>query len=303
MSAPESSTCVVCDKPTTKACGACKTTKFCGPRCQALIWPTHKFLCGRDPTDFHVPPLTHHELAFLRRIKNTAFAGGCSLASQISSIGLDEALFWLFVSSASADHDRKLREPRTSYRLMAYRTLKLATSTDNIDSCEDDVAALSPSPWYLFGSIGLSLREDYLAAEQDTGRSPEDVADALGPYGSTWSILNVLLRHELVQANLRFQATRPQRRIEPHEILAFRARGIERAIRDVQRSTMREATSRPEPRIKMYEVLTLRGRSAERSLRDLKQSMLPGEVEAALIAHYRAEREDVRTKLEALDET
>ena len=37
--------CPGCDKPGTNRCSACKTTSYCGPKCQTADWPHHKEEC------------------------------------------------------------------------------------------------------------------------------------------------------------------------------------------------------------------------------------------------------------------
>ncbi|BGO98278.1 putative Microtubule-associated protein [Rhodotorula toruloides] len=62
--------CAVCDQPAKSRCGGCKRVPFCSPRCQKLIWSTHKALCKADPDVFHPPPLSARELGDLRPLMN-----------------------------------------------------------------------------------------------------------------------------------------------------------------------------------------------------------------------------------------
>ncbi|GAA5901910.1 hypothetical protein JCM8208_006636 [Rhodotorula glutinis] len=57
--------CAACISPATSRCSACRSLRFCSKRCQSLLWPTHKILCGRDPDLFYLPPLTDNELAMV----------------------------------------------------------------------------------------------------------------------------------------------------------------------------------------------------------------------------------------------
>lgn len=41
----DSKTCVICQKPSTSKCSACKGVNYCGPQCQRLDWPSHKSEC------------------------------------------------------------------------------------------------------------------------------------------------------------------------------------------------------------------------------------------------------------------
>ncbi|GAA5933862.1 hypothetical protein JCM10213_008453 [Rhodosporidiobolus nylandii] len=54
--------CAVCDVKTTSACGGCGLP-FCSREHQKLLWKTHKWLCGKDPSKFTFPPLSPTELA------------------------------------------------------------------------------------------------------------------------------------------------------------------------------------------------------------------------------------------------
>ena len=41
----ETCACPGCDQPGTNRCSACKTTFYCGPKCQTADWPLHKEEC------------------------------------------------------------------------------------------------------------------------------------------------------------------------------------------------------------------------------------------------------------------
>ncbi|GAA5927541.1 hypothetical protein JCM3775_006012 [Rhodotorula graminis] len=48
--------------------------RVCGPRCQRILWPAHRTLCGRDPTFFYLPGLTPVEADWLERVKDEPFS-------------------------------------------------------------------------------------------------------------------------------------------------------------------------------------------------------------------------------------
>jgi hypothetical protein len=82
--------CAVCDQKTSLRCGGCGELAFCSREHQKIVrlspplggwrvggadqysllqlWPTHKWLCGKDTTVFSLPPLTVDEATMVVQV-------------------------------------------------------------------------------------------------------------------------------------------------------------------------------------------------------------------------------------------
>ncbi|GAA5893917.1 hypothetical protein JCM6882_003127 [Rhodosporidiobolus microsporus] len=66
--ATESGECAICAAPTSKLCGRCERVFFCSADHQKLLWPSHKWLCGKDLSTFSFPPLNAVETETIQRL-------------------------------------------------------------------------------------------------------------------------------------------------------------------------------------------------------------------------------------------
>ncbi|GAA5956204.1 hypothetical protein JCM3765_005489 [Sporobolomyces pararoseus] len=126
--------CSVCDKPTTQACANCKGMYFCSQRCQKLIWPTHRFLCGKDRSTFLFPPLSKEERADMELLEGRRFdhtcercisppqtkVEGASLLEHAQSLGLFDG-DWSSLLDSITVGDKLIEEPRLSTLLVLVR--------------------------------------------------------------------------------------------------------------------------------------------------------------------------------------
>ncbi|KPV77345.1 uncharacterized protein RHOBADRAFT_41338 [Rhodotorula graminis WP1] len=235
-----------------------------------LLWPTHKVLCGRDPTLFYLPPLTPAELATMNNVKDRLVEGS-SISGTLAQYARRDPhaatveVFLILIALEPGSNRLINLNYHLHYLVHAYLSLEQAR-LDAEKAGDAAAAAAARSPWLTFAHGYPALRDVYTRARDIYERDPSTSAAAAADTSSIFSDLNLFLRRDIVHATLLFQA------------------------------------SRPSPRIDMSEVLTLRGRSAERSLRDLRTSTLPQGVQAALIAHYRDERESVQRRLEEMSE-
>lgn len=56
--------CIVCGAADAKACSSCKSSRYCGPKCQKVDWPIHKLLC-KEITALSPRPSEDHYLGIL----------------------------------------------------------------------------------------------------------------------------------------------------------------------------------------------------------------------------------------------
>jgi len=174
-------------------------------------------------------------------------------------------VFWYIAATEPDANSVVPLDYHLHYLFVAYYTLENARRF--AQDVDDALAAAARSPWQTFAYKLVPLRLCYSRSRNNAALEAYGVGEAAADSWSIFAELNSFLRHDLAHATLLFQA------------------------------------SRPEPRIEMREVLTLRGRAVERCIRDARRVPLSEAVQAALVAHYRLERESVRAKLEALDDT
>ncbi|GAA5981065.1 hypothetical protein JCM5350_000029 [Sporobolomyces pararoseus] len=126
--------CSVCANTTAQVCSVCKEMYFCSQRCQKLIWPTHKFLCGKDRSLFSFPPLSKEERADMELLKGRSFdhicdkcvsppqtkVEGASLFEHVQSLGLFDGDWSSLLNSVTVG-DKLIEEPRLSTLLVLVR--------------------------------------------------------------------------------------------------------------------------------------------------------------------------------------
>ncbi|GAA5893848.1 hypothetical protein JCM6882_003110 [Rhodosporidiobolus microsporus] len=83
--------CAVCAATTSSRCSACGVKFFCSREHQKLLWPTHKWLCDKEPSTFVFPPLAATELAAVERIYAKYKAGKPDEAARVLFEGLEGA--------------------------------------------------------------------------------------------------------------------------------------------------------------------------------------------------------------------
>lgn len=59
-----SSQCIICGSDNAKACASCKSSKYCGAKCQKVDWPIQKLLC-KTITTISQRPSGDHKLGIL----------------------------------------------------------------------------------------------------------------------------------------------------------------------------------------------------------------------------------------------
>ncbi|GAA6063476.1 hypothetical protein JCM10212_006338 [Sporobolomyces blumeae] len=139
MSSKKTFDCAVCPNKTDKACSKCKIVYFCSPACQALIWPVHSWLCGKDPTVFSVAPLSASERQATDAKKTKIYKDRVSLQMNIQQTLLErvhdlelfkkEGTWNEFLDSITKGSARPLEEPYLSASAIlarVYRTDHLA---------------------------------------------------------------------------------------------------------------------------------------------------------------------------------
>ncbi|GAA5967304.1 hypothetical protein JCM3765_005596 [Sporobolomyces pararoseus] len=126
--------CSLCEEKTVQVCSKCKEMYFCSRDCQKLVWPVHKFLCGKDRSTFFFPPLSEEERLEVDLIRDRPLvdndgrcAGdlqtevkGATLFEQIQSLGLFHGGWEDFLESITAG-DSLMEEPRLSMCLVLVR--------------------------------------------------------------------------------------------------------------------------------------------------------------------------------------
>ncbi|BGP38946.1 hypothetical protein JCM10449v2_002884 [Rhodotorula kratochvilovae] len=217
MSTPQPSICTVCGGDTAKQCSKCRAIFFCSTRCQALLWPTHKVLCGRDPNVFYLPPLTPEELKKLGKIKDT------QPYHQTAKSLVRLNLF--------------AEEIRMTNVMSAYDYLYLTKVAELDVGGKDSKLA----PWHVFAHAGRHLRDEYYEKVLQSGKS--EVQEALdGRIGrGSFVVLNAFLRQQLVHATLIAQASGPSQRLSSAEMLKLCQMGQPDAIKVLDGTTMLEA--------------------------------------------------------------
>ncbi|BGP47023.1 hypothetical protein JCM10450v2_002875 [Rhodotorula kratochvilovae] len=233
MSTPKPSICAVCGEETTKQCSKCRANFFCSTRCQALLWPTHKVLCGRDPNVFYLPPLTPDELKKLDEIKDKR-----------PYRDSPKSLFhWVtelcdVPERAGAFSSPMLEDMRLGHLLSAYDCL----CQDNLAALESGDQDFTVSTWQHFANSAWYLRDEYFRARFDgPGRSTrEGVLDTAAGHGC-FTVLNAFFRQQLVHATLGWQCMRPKPRLSPEELFALASKAQLRAIKILDETDVPDA--------------------------------------------------------------
>ncbi|BGP21089.1 hypothetical protein JCM10213_008997 [Rhodosporidiobolus nylandii] len=105
MDAQKVHDCAVCSAKTDKRCSGCgdiSPTYFCSLDCQKLIWDTHKYSCGKDPSVFVVPPLSKQELADFSVLQHRAYRGEKTSAAVFENLGSWEEILVTLNSFATS---------------------------------------------------------------------------------------------------------------------------------------------------------------------------------------------------------
>ncbi|GAA5893966.1 hypothetical protein JCM8208_001293 [Rhodotorula glutinis] len=222
---PFADLCAVCDQPGVLYCGACKSTRFCGSRCQSLLWPSHKVLCGRDLDTFFLPPMTPEEVEQLKRLDDEA-----DKSSSAPPVTDWTTLSDILLSPAEADPvDEYLR---LLALLSSYFRLYQAVVEDGLSG------KVSLTPWITLSPRGRAWLVTYnrvvYGLDRHTFLTPQ-VTDAVRAGRSPFKVLGVLLRQELVATTLLYQVIRPTPRLELDEYNTLLEVSQRRAADDVHR--------------------------------------------------------------------
>ncbi|GAA5893868.1 hypothetical protein JCM6882_003115 [Rhodosporidiobolus microsporus] len=137
--------CAVCAATTSSRCSACKVNLkfFCSREHQKLLWPTHKWLCDKDPSILVLPPFTDSELAAIEGFYAAYKAGRARedarvLFESLEEAGLEDPLGYIKGINIYPNPD--VREPLRSYTLLELYLL-LAPSLPNLPT------STPGSPW------------------------------------------------------------------------------------------------------------------------------------------------------------
>ncbi|GAA5851990.1 hypothetical protein JCM9279_007049 [Rhodotorula babjevae] len=210
---PFADQCAVCNQPGRLKCGACRAVKFCSQRCQSLLWPTHKALCGRRLDTFFVPPMSPEEVKQLEQVKDAP--GGSSFLTRLN-------VTWTHF----ADKLRSDAVPEPFGELLRCDAILTARRVVS-EAADQDAARVDPppSPWSIFAPSCHEWLGDHAYVVHDR---PDDISEtALLIVATTrtgrspFTVLNAILRQELVAATIRYQVIRATPQLEEAEALAL----------------------------------------------------------------------------------
>ncbi|GAA5841063.1 hypothetical protein JCM9279_000527 [Rhodotorula babjevae] len=219
MSADDGALCAVCLEPGRLSCGACRSIRLCSKRCQSILWPAQRVLCGRDPTVFYLPALTPTEVGVLERTKDEPFSlSGKTFVEYVSALtpGLAwEGLLMIVSSDAtSSDHASALRN---ALLVHAFFHLDLMPPHPS-----------GPNPlWHTFGTLAVPTFVHCTRAHP-----------GLGP--DLWRLTNDLLRQVLVYAALPCAATDPALEMTLEEYVCLEVVAQGRIIEAVEKAQVAE---------------------------------------------------------------
>ncbi|GAA5848749.1 hypothetical protein JCM9279_002931 [Rhodotorula babjevae] len=216
MATPDAK-CTVCQEPATMRCSACSREPFCGRSCQALLWPSHKVLCKRDPTVFYLPPLRADQIQTLREVQDKPLRQGQRLIDEVASVEDGEELqqsmeyFYKVVGLKGPLDKLNLEHERLEYLLVGNEFLDLVrkgriASTANGEDPSDAPA----TPWEVLGEMGNLFYDEYFDAVVAEGRDDQEEAFRNRTGQGFFNKLNGVLRCELVKATLRAVWLRPE---------------------------------------------------------------------------------------------
>ncbi|GAA5821076.1 hypothetical protein JCM3770_000080 [Rhodotorula araucariae] len=240
MRTSEHTRCAVCTQETTKRCGKCRAIFFCSTRCQALLWPTHKVLCGRDLHVFYLPPLTPAELKVDEiKDKHPYRDRLLSLHEWVTKVHGETWAAFRSTLTTPASQNLLLEEMRMSNVLVAYAYL-----------CQEGVAEITAgstdrasTPWHQFANMACFIRDRYYAKLLESSKSREQEArDPVAGRGSF--VVNAFWRQELVLGTLGAQASGAAARLSEEEFLQFAEKLQLGAIEVLKRADILESTKK-----------------------------------------------------------
>ncbi|GAA5889973.1 hypothetical protein JCM8208_001185 [Rhodotorula glutinis] len=220
MSADDGVLCAVCDQAGGLSCGACRSIRFCGPRCQSILWPAHRTLCGRDPTFFYLPRLTPPEAHWFERVKDELFStSGKTFCEYVAR--LTPGLAWkdlLTIVSSDATSSPLAAAMRNALLVHAFFHLDLTLHN-----------RAGPSPlWHTFATLAVPTFV-HCAREH-----PQLGADL-------WRVTNDVLRQVLVYASLPGAAADPALEMTLDERIQLEVLAQERIVEAVERAQVAQA--------------------------------------------------------------
>ncbi|KPV75641.1 uncharacterized protein RHOBADRAFT_43063 [Rhodotorula graminis WP1] len=238
--------CIVCYTATTKLCSACRAVRLCSERCQRILWPTHKVLCGRSVDTFYLPPLTADEIRSLDDVKSrpglVPGLRGQSLVSLVKG-GYPGPLadflwttFWQRLT-APANDDPYEENERLENVALAYEFLGHAA--------DRELFAGNPparrSPWQLFAKSCMAFHTEYCeAVAKMSGNTPEAAAFDKATQIGSFTVLNALFRQQLVHATITCQSYNRPSLVGQEEALELVQAGRTRAVKLLEASDLPE---------------------------------------------------------------
>ncbi|GAA6037323.1 hypothetical protein JCM8097_008511 [Rhodosporidiobolus ruineniae] len=183
--------CGACGTTTSKACGGCGKHFVCCRAHQKLLWPTHRWLCGKDETVFTFPTFTPEQLQELKSYKKLGYLSkksGAMTYTLLDHVHVGEYLDFrdgwekLF-KIISTDPEKELITP--SWR----RTWILACAHVHLAHYSSKAAGidLPTAPWFVVGMFCHDLR----------GAVP-----AGSHFNDVWRLFNDILRNFLSLASI-----------------------------------------------------------------------------------------------------
>ncbi|GAA5893927.1 hypothetical protein JCM6882_003130 [Rhodosporidiobolus microsporus] len=155
----ESGECAVCAATTSSRCSACNVKFFCSREHQKLLWPTHKWLCDKDPSTFVLPPLTNADVAVIEGLYAEHKAGKApnltrAIFESWEKTGLKDLP--TFIKGLGTYPNPELRQPLRVFTLLQIYIL-LASASPDLPS------GANGSPWIFCGVFLGSAMVDFAA--------------------------------------------------------------------------------------------------------------------------------------------
>ncbi|GAA5889970.1 hypothetical protein JCM8208_001184 [Rhodotorula glutinis] len=231
MSAAPPAPCTVCDKLATMRCSKCRQSAYCSARCQALLWPTHKFLCGRDPDMFYFPPLSTADVARLESYKNEFFAEHDETFAEFvpNYLGLSWKNFLITVRSVDSlagDSTPTLLGCRNFNLVLARKHLY------QVARARDPSLRIVDLPiWDPFSDVAEGYVDRCVTLQAQEPAPTWDPADP-------WRALNAVLRQDLVRHTLFLKQRACQPDISQEEVGQLSILSFERAAAEARRAAV-----------------------------------------------------------------
>ncbi|BGP38916.1 hypothetical protein JCM10449v2_002854 [Rhodotorula kratochvilovae] len=161
MDSQPSKKCAVCDETAHLRCGACQVVRFCSPRCQRILWPAHKALCGRDTETFYLPPLMPEDVQQLERIKDLAYpphdSSFTAFVTRFAQLSWTE---FLDISTSSDADNLDTAGLRNHLLVAAYCHLGQVAN-----DVRHETGKVAPLPaWHTFGTAAVDIVHAYIAS-------------------------------------------------------------------------------------------------------------------------------------------